>query len=228
MIPYDFSLLTPPPAGESNTQDWLNARRGRITASKRAQTMLIGRKTTLNSMMDEMAEELHHEAEEGFSNIHTEHGHAFEGQAIGEYDMMRLTNGVIDRSPGMFVHSIFDIASATPDFFEGDEFTGQVKCPSKLKNHLNLLHFGVRMVSEAYYTQVQFEKFVTGRPRIMFISYHPDACATNQLYMEEVKVDEELQDRFMSKLAEINHMLVNNERYDVEEKAGIEGIPDLF
>lgn len=229
MTPYDFSLLTPPPQGESNTEEWFASRRGRITASLRAHMILNSRKETLNKMMDDMAEELKHPPSDGFSNRYTEHGHAFEPQAIGEYNMMRLTGGIIERSPGMHVHPQFDIASATPDFFEGDDTTGQVKCPYKLKNHLNLLHFGVEMVSAAYYTQVQFEAYVTERERIVFISYHPDAPSTNQLYIEEVPVNIGMHENFTKKLTEINHMLVNDERYPSTKTAtGIDAIPDLF
>ena len=226
---YDFSLLTPPPTGEQNTQAWLDARRGRITASDRAHKILYSRDKTIGIMMDQMAEELKHPAEEGFSNAHTRHGHAFEEQAINEYDMARLTSAPIEKSPGMFVHPRFDIASATPDFFEGDDTTGQVKCPSKLSNHNSLLHFGVKMVSSNYYTQVQFESYVTGRPNIVFVSYHPDAPATNQLYFEMVDRDEAMHELFDKRLSEIEFMLLNDERPELNEKAmGLDGIPDLF
>jgi hypothetical protein len=204
---YDFTKLYKPTPEEmiygipQNTQAWLDARRGRITASDRAHKILYSRESTLNTMMDQMGYELLTPAEDGFSNAATAHGHAFEDH----------------------------IASATPDFFEGDDTTGQVKCPYKLKNHLDLLHFGCRMVNAKYYTQVQFESFVTGRPRIVFVSYHPDAPATNQLHVEEILRCEKTHETFSQKLTDINYMLVNDLRYDVEKKVeGVDGIPDLF
>ena len=230
MIKYDFSLLTPPPSGEQNTQQWLDSRRGRITASKRAHMLLTSRKPTLNTMMDEMAVELQHPAEDGISNRYTEHGHAFENQAINEYQMMRLTGGKIEKTPGMFIHPKFDIASATPDFFEGTDTTGQVKCPFKIANHNSLLHFNLLLVNDSYYTQVQFESFVTGRPKIVFVSYHPDAPALNQVAIKQIPIDLDMHDRFAQKLEEINHMLVNDIRYEVEEKneLTLDSIPSLF
>ncbi len=229
MTKYDFSLLTSPPTGEQNTQQWLDARRGRITASKRAHQILYSHESTISLMMDQMAEELQRPAEEGFSNVHTRHGHAFEEQAIWEYAMAKLSPGKIVPSPGMFVHPDFDIASATPDFFEGDDISGQIKCPSKISNHNKLLHFGVKMVSSNYWTQVQFEAFVTGRSKIVFVSYHPDAPATNQLYYEDIDADEKMHDLFRKRLTVINHMLVNNVRPEVKKiMAGIDGIPNLF
>lgn len=226
---YDFSLLTPPPKGESNTLAWLEARRGRITASKRAHMILNCRRKTLNRMMDEMAEELRNPPEEGFGGKFTEHGHAFEPQSIGEYNMARLTSGELDRSPGMRVHPQFDIASATPDFLEGDDTTGQCKNPFFLNNHLRLLHWGVKKTNLPYYTQVQFESFVTQRPKIVLISYHPDAKATNQLSIELIDRDEEMHLKFHAKLLEIEWMLTNNARYNVKEKpAGIDAIPEMF
>lgn len=234
-VKYDFSLLYKPSKEEiadgipQNTPHWLDARRGRITASKRAHQILYSRNSTLNIMMDQMALELTSPAEDGFSNAATAHGHAFEDQAIGEYDMMRLSFGKIINTPGMFVHPVFDIASATPDFFEGDDTTGQVKCPYKLKNHLALLHFGCRDVNANYYSQVQFESFVTGRPNIVFISYHPEAPATNQLFIEEIPACEKTHDTFRKKLELITHMLVNDERYEEKKiTTDLDTIPNLF
>jgi len=235
MIKYDFSLLYRPSPEEvehgipQNTEHWLSARRGRVTASKRAHQILYSRNATLNIMMDQMALELTAPVEDGFSNAATAHGHAFEDQAIGEYDMMRLSFDKIINTPGMFVHPEFDVASATPDFFEGDDVTGQVKCPFKMKNHLALLHFGCRSVNANYYTQVQFESFVTGRPKIVFISYHPDAPATNQLYIEEIDACEKTHDTFRGQLERITHFLVNDERY-AEKKiiTDLDSIPSLF
>jgi len=235
MIPYDFKLLYQPTPEEmlhgipQNTEHWLNARCGRITASKRAHQILYSRNSTLNIMMDQMAIELTTPSDDGFSNAATAHGHAFEEQAIDEYDMMRLSSREIRKSPGMFVHPIFDIASATPDFFVGDDTTGQVKCPYKLKNHLALLHFGCRSVNANYYTQVQFEAFVTGREHIVFISYHPDAPATNQLFIEEIDVCEKTQDTFRRQLEIIQYMLGNNDRYNEKKKlTDLDSIPTLF
>jgi len=226
---YDFSLLTAPPKGESNTQAWLDARRGRITASKRAHMILNCRRKTLNRMMDEMAEELRHPAEEGFGGKFTEHGHAFEAQSIGEYNMSRLAGGKLNRNPGMRVHPEFDIASATPDFLEGDDTTGQAKNPFFLNNHLRLLHWGVKKTNIEYYTQVQFESFVTQRPKIVIISYHPDAKILNQLSIERLDRDEEMHEKFNEKLKEIEWMLTNHARYNVKEMpSGVDAIPDLF
>ncbi len=180
-------------------------------------------------MMDQMGEELNHPAGKNFRSAYTDHGHAFEAQAIDEYDMARLTFGEITKEPGLFVHPIFDIASATPDFFVDDDVSGQVKCPALLKNHNALLHFGCRKVNAKYFTQVQFEAFVTGRSKIVFVSYHPDARSTNQIHVEEIEVCQKTQDKFMEKLAIINHMLVNGMRFKKETDDPLDGgIPDLF
>lgn len=230
LVKYDFSLLTISPAGETGTQAWLDARRGRITASKRADMILYARRATLNRMMDEMAEELHHPADDGFGGKFTEHGHAFEQQSIGEYNMSRLTTGKLDRSPGMIIHPEFDIASATPDFFEGDDTTGQAKNPFFESNHNKLLHWGVKMANLSYYTQIQFESWVTGRPKIVFISYHPDVTPPeNQLSIERLDRDEKMHARFREKMEEIAWMLANNCRYNTKEKpSGLDAIPELF
>ena len=245
MTPYDFALLIQPEdvsKGISEDSDlWLPARRGRITASKRAYMLLNSRPETLVNMMEEMSVELTQPAKEGFSNKYTEHGHVFEDQAISEYDMMRLSFDDILRKPGLFVHPDFDIASATPDFFEGDDITGQVKCPYKKANHDKLLHWGVAPKAATsghpqYYCQVQFESFVTGRDRIVFISYHPEAPVTEQVYIEEIDKDQAMHQKFRDKINWINHLLVNHEQR--EEHAtehskrknldSLDDIPSLF
>ena len=235
MTKFDFSLLYKPTPDEvangipQDTQEWLDARRGRVTASSRAHKILYSRESTISRMMDEMAEEMKHPAGNTFSSAATDHGHAFEDQAINDYDMMRLSFDPIRKTPGMFIHPLWDIASATPDFFEGDDTTGQIKCPFKLKNHLSLLHFGCRQTNATYWTQVQFESFVTGRPRIVFVSYHPEAPPTNQLYIEEIERCQATHDKFAERLKDINHMLVNDIRPEVKKSfEGVDGIPDLF
>jgi hypothetical protein len=61
------------------------------------------------------------------------------------------------------------------------------------------------------------------------VSYHPDAPATNQLYIEEIAADPAIHERFASRLEWINHHLVNNTRPETKKiMAGIDGIPDLF
>jgi hypothetical protein len=85
------------------------------------------------------------------------------------------------------------------------------------------------MVNAKYWTQVQFESFVTGRQHIVFVSYHPDAPSTNQLYSEVVPRCEATHDKFRERLTLINHMLVNNERFAVKEIPNdLDSIPNLF
>ena len=235
-VPYDFSKLYVPTDEElkngipQDTDHWMQARQGRITASKRAHQLLHSRDKTLNIMMDQMGLELQADSPDVWrGNKMTEHGHAFEDQAIAEYDMARLTDGKIRMTPGMFVHPLYDIASATPDFFVGDDTSGQVKCPYILKNHNELLHFGVYKVSKPYYTQVQFEAFVSGRSKIVFISYHPDATSTSQLHFENVPLDIAMHDKFAERLSLISHMLGNDQRFEVEKNAcDLDSIPTLF
>lgn len=245
MTPYDFSLLYQPPDKSvgipQNTQEWLDARRGRVTASSRAFKLLYSTDQTILNMMEEMAQELLTPAEEQRGNRYTEHGHAFEDQAIGEYQMMRLSSGLIVRTPGMFVHPDFDIASATPDFLEGDDATGQVKCPYKDANHYRLMHWGVAPTKSTdgdrqYYSQVQFESFIMKRPLIKFVSYHPGVPAEDQVYIEEMEQDDKMHARFRERLEWINDMLVNHhvreafEAKITERKTnkGVDGIPMLF
>ena len=227
---YEFSKLVhvkdPLP---QNTPEWLMARQGRITASDRAHKLIVGSDRTIGLMMQKMAAELGEEPVEWKGNRATRHGHAFEDQAIGEYRMRSLDLREIVRAPGFHVHPKFQIAGATPDFFHGDDITGQIKCPYNPKNHLALLHRNLREVNDKYYVQVQFESFVSGRPRIVFVSYHPDVPAVNQLHVAEIPLDEEMHRKFEERLTWITSMLVQGQTPgDTEKEIGVDNIPNLF
>jgi len=207
------------------TEEWHKARLGRITASSRASRIVSGNPKVLNAVLAELRYEI--ENQEPYStftgNRHTEHGQRWEKQAFLEYDLLDLEMRTKVYEPGFMVHPELTILGATPDFLEGDDTTGQIKCPSKGENHLKMWHHGI---DKGYVCQVNTEALVTGRGKIVFISYDPRAVTTQRLFVQRLEPDEGLQKRVLENARLIQHAL---EHGGIIAKPTIDdGVPSLF
>jgi hypothetical protein len=206
------------------SDDWMPARLGRITASDR-----VGRIMTdigANAVLDEIVHELH--TGEPFrkfeGNWATKHGNAHEDAAISQYDMVRLGDEPITRKPGFTVSPFSQILGASPDFLLGDYGVGQVKCPAMTKNHIALMYGG----PGKYMSQIQCEALVTGRPGIVFISYDPRMPSAQQLHHEVVPVDETWQSMIIERVLLLEEMLRTDRRFPVGKVRVEDGVPSLF
>ena len=209
-----------------HTDEWYMARLGRITASSRAGRIASGNPTVLNAVLAELRYEL--EYGEPYSkfkgNRHTAHGTRFEEQAFREYDLadLEMTEKVYE--PGFMVHPEIPILAATPDFLEGEDTIGEIKCPSKPGRHLAMWHHGM---DAQYLYQVQAQSLVTGRPRIVFISYDPRAVLQQRLYVEHQHAQPDIQQRILHNASLIWTCLKDGG--EVAPHAKIEsGVPNLF
>lgn len=213
---------------EPHTDDWYAARLGRITASDRASRMLSKNTGTLNNLLAELRYELSsgEPYREWSGNRHTAHGHRFEKQAFSEYEMQDLD--MVDRvyEPGFMVHPECQLLGATPDFLEGDDYSGQIKCPSKPGNHLRMWINGM---DTTFRKQVHCEALVTGRSRIVFISYDPRAVPAQQLYFEKFVADPNICERMLARAKEIEILIRCGGLFADPVKLAVEtGVPNLF
>ena len=206
-------------------EDWMRARMGRITASDRASRILMGDKAA-NQVLDEMEFELRNGKpfSEFKGNWATRHGNRFEDQALAEYDMARLSDGPMTRKPGFTVSRESPILGASPDFLIGADTVGQVKCPARTSNHIALLYGG----PGKYIGQIQCESLVTGRKNIVFITYDPRVPAVQQLADHELERDEELHQKWIARVLEMEEMLFSGRRYTIGRVRVEDGIPALF
>jgi len=219
-----YPVEGPVPEG---TDEWAKARLGRLTASDRAQRMMSENPIVWNAILDEMEQELMTgEPYRTFrGNRHTDHGHAFEAQAIAMYEMEDPNVGEIVRKPGFLVHPDCALLGATPDFLEDEDHTGQVKCPSIPANHIKIFYYGV---PPNYFLQTQIESLVTGRPLITFLSYDPRQPALQQLFISHYHADTDLQARILRRAKDLFGMLKSGHRYGEGVLTVARGIPNLF
>lgn len=170
------------------TADWFQARRGRITASTRAQIIEEADPEKWIGLARQLREELHPDWQHvDIDAPPMRWGREHEREAL---DAVGHHFGCRVFEPGLLLHPEYDYAGATPDGFLGDDTTVQVKCPFSTKNHMKTVLDS--MMSAQYYSQVQFEGWITGRRKILYGSYDPRVPADIRLHLIDVPWDEDM------------------------------------
>lgn len=208
---------------EPNTERWFLARRGRVTASSRAET--IGLAKSLNDL-GPLAQEIRAELAPDYTrtpitNAYMQWGHDHEREALANVAMELGTDFV---EPGLIFSNIFPGAACTPDAFFGNEVTCQVKCPFFSKNHLAMVY--TKTITRTYWYQVQFESWLSGRDQIMFASYDTRQPLPTRLFMQWVTPDHELHKHFIVAMGWL-HRILDGETTPVR-LTGVSGVPKIF
>lgn len=95
-----------------------------------------------------------------------QHGHDWEAKARVAWEM--LTG--IDAEPCGFCTNDAGTVGASPDFFVGEDGSGEIKSPFKPEIHMGYLLDNQSLISE-YFVQTQGQLFITGRKWTDLISY---------------------------------------------------------
>lgn len=173
----------------ANTPDWYRARRGRLTASKRAEIIGEYHPPAIAAMAEELTQELSDDwKRKTFSNEAMDWGRNYERQALTS---LELELGLLDemREPGLLFHPQRPYVGATPDAFiqyPNKLVTVQVKCPYNPKNHAKVRY--EQAISVTYWHQVQWEAWVSGADEILFVSYDPRQPVVSQLVLLPIPV----------------------------------------
>ena len=204
------------------TPEWHQARRGRVTASKRAATIAKRSSSAWSNMREDILVELsplweHRE----FDNAAMKWGRDHEEEAIANAS---LSYGVEAVEPGLVIHPDFYFAGATPDFFMGPSVSGQIKCPYNPDNHLKV--FYDRKIPDQYYHQVNWEAWCSGRSKILFMSYDPRQPVAQQCAFVEADANTALFEVFRENLVAFQRLMEDNVT-PVKPLSPI-GIPSLF
>jgi hypothetical protein len=201
---------------------WFTARRGRITASKRAHEIADGHDFEWDRLKRELQEELQLSyVGNPFSNEATRWGQDHEAEAIANIE---LDTGLTLWEPGLVFHNELHYAGATPDAFANDHITVQIKCPFNPKYHLETVHS--QRVPTKYFHQVQFESFISRRERILFCSYDPRQPMSTRTAMVWMNADPLLHERFDKRLREFYDFFHRD--VVVAKPIGVDGIPNIF
>lgn len=172
------------------SEEWVEARIGRVTASVISDVMAKGRSgapsaTRANLLARIVAERLSGRAAEGFTSQAMQHGIDTEAQARACYTMETGRN--VDEV-GFVPHPSIAMAGASPDGLVGDRGLVEIKCPNTA-THIDTILTGA--VPDKYLKQMLFQMACTGRDWCDFVSFDPRMPDEMQLFIKRVPRDAE-------------------------------------
>jgi hypothetical protein len=212
---------------KANTPEWYNARRGRLTASTRAQ--LIYQKEGWPTMLREIEAELDpnwkHEPRE---SVAMNWGRDNEARALA---MLELELCITIDDPGLIINANWPFIAGTPDGMfrkpNGRLVSVQVKCPYNPQRHLDNV-YGGGSIKQQYFYQVQWEAMLLGADDILFASFDPRQPLKTQLAIIDVPVSVDIQNRFLQNALEFQKAVDSGISPAVGRMRVDSGIPELF
>lgn len=175
---------------EQGTAQWLEARRGKITASRIAEVMDFLKKggegaSRRNYRTELLAERLSGRGEDHYVSPEMEWGTEFEPQARAAYE---IANDVMVDRVGFVLHPVFDFAGSSPDGLVGNDGYVEFKCP-KTTTHLKWMQAGG--VPEEHQEQCLFNMRCEERAWADFVSYDPRLPEGLRIFVARMDRDEE-------------------------------------
>ena len=179
---------------KQGSEEWLDARRGVLTASNFSKVVTSTGKPSKSQddlVLELVAQSLLDEVEETFMSDDMHRGMDLEPLARRAYQ--EETFNAVDEVG--FMVSDSDEFGYSPDGIIDDDGLIEIKCP-KAKNHLKYL--SEEKLPTKYVAQVQGGLLVSGRKWCDFVSFHPDIKLNEGLFIVRVERDED----FIAKLLE--------------------------
>jgi len=159
---------------EQRTPEWHEARCGKITASPISNLLQSPTSAGYDDYITDLVyERMTGKPVQGFSGFWTKRGQRLEEPALVDFE--RRNFQVVQRVG--FVERVDLMAGCSPDGLIWKDGIIQVKCPKHttlINYHLQSDSFDIsRDVGWAYYCQMQFEMYITGRKYNIFWVWHP-------------------------------------------------------
>ena len=172
------------------SEEWFNARRGFVGASKINDVMATTKSggeaaTRRNLRAAIVAERLTGTSAESFTSIAMQHGIEYEPIARALYE---VANGVDVEQVGFILHPSINMTGASPDGLIGSDGLIEIKCPNT-STHIDYLLAGVP--PKEYRNQMLWQMECTGRNWCDFVSYDPRMPDDMQLFTIRYMRDEE-------------------------------------
>lgn len=166
------------------SEEWINARLGKVTASRMADLMArtkTGYGAGRASYMAELiCERLTGQPSERFTNAAMVWGQDTEPQARAAYEFV---TGLSVEEVGFVDHPSIAMAGASPDGLVGDDGLLEIKCPNT-STHIDTLLSGT--VPDKYRKQMLWQIACTGREWCDFVSFDPRLPGDLQLWTARV------------------------------------------
>ena len=191
---------------EQRSDEWFEARLGKVTASKIADvmsTLKTGKEaiTRKNYRIQLVSERLTNKKADSFINDAMRIGIEREDDARTSYIFKH--NDV--EETGFVDHPTIPMTGASPDGLVGDDGLIEIKCPLTT-THTDTLISG--KAPSKYIPQMQWQMACTGRKWCDFVSYNPDFPENLQLFVVRVERDDtlikELEDGVKKFLSEVD------------------------
>lgn len=174
---------------EQRTDEWFQARLGKVTASKVSDVMAKTKSgyaaSRDNYMAQLVVERMTNKQAEAFTNAAMEWGTQQEPFARAAYE---IKTGVVVEEVGFIDHPLIKMAGASPDGLVGNEGLVEIKCPNTATHIETLL---TQTVPSKYYAQMQWQMACTSRDWCDFVSYDPRMPEKAQLFVTRVMRDPE-------------------------------------
>lgn len=175
---------------EQRTDEWFQARLGKVTASKVADVTAKTRSgwgaSRANYLAQLVAERLTGTNQDGgYINAAMQWGIDKEPEAIAAYSFYRDAQV---EAVGFVDHPDME-SGASPDGLVGDDGLVEVKCPNTATHIATLLE---GKVPAKYIKQIQWQLACTGRAWCDFISFDPRMPPEHQLFVARIERDQEM------------------------------------
>jgi len=174
---------------EQQTNEWYEARLGKVTASRVADVIAktkTGYSTSRDNYMAQLiCERLTGQKGESFTNAAMEHGTLTEPLARSAYENAR---SLLVKEVGFINHPRIEMSGASPDGLVADDGLVEIKCPNTA-THIDTLLSG--KVPTKYITQMQWQMLCCQRKWCDFVSFDNRLPEHLQLFVQEVEFDPE-------------------------------------
>jgi putative phage-type endonuclease len=174
---------------EQGSEAWIQARLGRLTASRvadaTARTKTGWGASRANLMAALIAERLTGVQQETFTNAAMQWGTTTEPEARAAYEFRRDTDVT---QVGLIEHPTIPMSGASPDGLVGADGMVEFKCPGTATHIDTLLGASI---DGRYVKQMQWQMACAGRAWCDFVSYDPRLPEHMRLHITRLKRDDE-------------------------------------
>jgi putative phage-type endonuclease len=174
---------------EQKTDEWFNARLGKVTASKVADVVAKTKSgysaSRDNYMAQLVCERLTGKPADSFSNAAMQWGTETEPLARAAYEAKM---DVLVDEIGFVEHPTIAMSGASPDGLVGVDGLIEIKCPNSA-THIDMLLN--QSILKKYIDQMYWQMACTGRKWCDFVSYDPRLPVDLQLFIVRVFRDDE-------------------------------------